>query len=192
VRHNARARRELGEKLVAHARHDRGEQVDGHDRRLGDWGREQVALLETDAVRHARLGRLRVGIRHGRPADVDAEAAACTKALDGGDDEPAVTRSEVDDEVAGPDAGQLQHLVDDPGGRHGDRCHAQRLEVSGDRSVAGRTCRRDHGRTRAIRQQPGETRPAVKAPTERGRHSRGQSLRALGRAFHTPTHRRPP
>jgi hypothetical protein len=192
VRHNARARRELGEKLVAHARHDRGEQVDGHDRRIGDRGREQVPLLKTHAVRHARVGGLRVGIRDGRLADVDAEAAACTKALDGGDDEPAVTRPEVDDEVAGPDARQLQHLVDDPGGRHGDRRHAQRLKVVGERSVGECTCRRDQGCTRAIRQQPGQMQPAVKAPSERRRHSRGQPLRARGRAFRTPTHRRPP
>jgi hypothetical protein len=110
VGHDARPRLERGKEPGAdHQIHFR-QQIDSENGGGGDVGRVQIALVEHCAVRDPGLGRVAVGERDQPAIEVHAETA-CPALFCRGDHHAPVARPEVDDVIAGPDFGDLQHRV---------------------------------------------------------------------------------
>jgi hypothetical protein len=84
------------------------EQVDGDDARLGEIRREHVALHEGHAIGDARGARILARLVHQALVELDAKAARAELARRH-DDDAAVARAEVGDEIVAACARELEH-----------------------------------------------------------------------------------
>ncbi|MBM3818621.1 MAG: hypothetical protein FJW14_06335 [Acidimicrobiia bacterium] len=114
MRNDARAGAELAGQDRPELHVERGEQVEGDDRRVGNVGLERIADLESHQPFDARLLRVLLGIEDPGRVDVHADAAGA-ELLGGHDDDPAVPAAQVVDHIFRAHAGQGQHPLDDVG-----------------------------------------------------------------------------
>lgn len=82
------------------------------DRRLPQVGPVHVATPEFHPRLHARRPGAPLRTRHERRIDFDADAAR-TELLRGGDGNPSITGTQIEDNVVRAHPAKLQHLADD-------------------------------------------------------------------------------
>ena len=172
VRDDACAGAQLARQDRAQLHVRRGQQIEGHDRRVRDVDGHRVLQQERDAPLDA--GGLGVGFAWFDQIGVDVDAhAPRAELLRRRDDDPAVAASEVVDDVARADLGQRQHALDDVG-----RSRDEWRKVSGLRVSGG--VNEQRGRQRPARPYgttSGEVRTSARIVLS-GRHRRDRSWTA--------------
>jgi hypothetical protein len=126
VRHNARSRPQLVEKTWLQPIDEPGQQVDRHHAGLRQIRGEHVALHEAHAVGDTSLPRALARLLHQGRVELDPQAARAEVA-GRGDDDPAIAGAQIDHQVCGARAGQLEHALDDLVGGGDERHRRQRF-----------------------------------------------------------------
>src|SRR5262245_1362329 len=116
MRDYARARPELAQELGAQANVELARDVERHHRGRAEIRLEQIALHEAHAVAYAGPLRPAGALGHQPRIDLDADPAR-TEVAGRRDDDAAVARSQIVDDIVSTHAGELEHRLHDPEGR---------------------------------------------------------------------------